>query len=77
MSEQGNAPKKPRTKKKINLDIDTDKVDIKIERPEGGKAEIKIDTDLVDFEKTADGTKIKVEKGGLASVLFRLIGLGK
>ena len=73
---KGEAPK-PRKKKKINLEIDTPKVDIKIERPEGGKAEIKVDTEFVDFEKTADGTKVKVEKGGLMNALFKIIGLGK
>ncbi len=73
---KGEAPK-PRKKKKINLEIDTQAVDIKIERPEGGKAEIKVDTEFVDFEKTAEGTKVTVEKGGLMNALFKIIGLGK
>ncbi len=73
---KGETPK-PRKKKKINLEIDTPKVDIKIERPEGGKAEIKVDTEFVDFYKTEEGTKVTVEKGGLLNALFKVIGLGR
>jgi hypothetical protein len=68
---------KPRKKRKINLEIDTDAIDITVKRDEGGKAEIKIDTEFVDFSKTAEGTKLTVEKGGLLKALFKLIKLKK
>lgn len=74
---KGETPK-PRKKKKINLEIDTPKVDIKIERPEGGKAEIKVDTEFVDFSKTEEGgTKIVVERGGLVNLALKALGLRK
>ncbi len=74
---KGEAPK-PRKKKKIDLTIDTPAVDIKIERPEGGKAEIKVDTEFVDFEKTNEGgTKVTVEKGGLINLALKALGLRK
>lgn len=69
--------KKPRTKKKINLDIDTDALDIKIDRTEGGTANIHIDTDIIDIDKTAEGTKIKIEKGGLVNLALKMLGLKK
>ena len=78
MEQRNDKPvKKPRAKKKINLEIDTDAIDIKIERPEGGKAEFHVDTQIIDIDKTAEGTKVKIEKGGLIKLALKFMGLKK
>ena len=69
--------RKPRAKKKINLELDTDAIDIKIERAEGGKANIEIDTDIIDISKNEEGTKVKIDRGGLVNLALRLLKLKK
>ena len=72
---KGEKPK--RRKKKINLQIDTPNLDIEIKREEGEKVEFKVDSDIIDVEKTEEGTKITVEKEGIATLILKLLRLKK
>lgn len=59
-------------KKNLNVEIDTEKVDLKIERKDG---ELKVDYDSkkldVQVNKTADKVEVKVDSQG---GLFRIVG---
>lgn len=72
---KGEKPK--RRKKKINLTIDTPNVDIELHREEGEKLEFKVDSDIIDVERTDEGTKVVVEKAGLFKALLKLVKLVK
>jgi len=64
-------------KKNLNVNIDTDNIDVNIERKDG---ELKVNYDSknldVTVEKTAEGSEVKVEANG---GFFKLVGkiLGK
>jgi len=64
-------------KKKLNVNIDTENIDVNIERKDG---EVKVNYDSknldVTVEKTAEGSEVKVEANG---GFFKLVGkiLGK
>lgn len=72
---KGEQPK--RRKKKINLAIDMPNLDVEIKREEGEKVEFKVDSDIIDVEKTEEGTKITVEKEGIATLILKLLRLKK
>ena len=64
-------------KKNLNVKVDTDNIDVNIERKDG---EVKVNYDSknldVTVEKTAEGSEVKVEANG---GFFKLVGkiLGK
>jgi hypothetical protein len=64
-------------KKNLNVNIDTDNIDVNVERKDG---EVKVNYDSknldVTVEKTAEGSEVKVEANG---GFFKLVGkiLGK
>jgi hypothetical protein len=64
-------------KKNLNVNIDTDNIDVNVERKDG---ELKVNYDSknldVTVEKTAEGSEVKVEANG---GFFKLVGkiLGK
>ena len=59
-------------KKNLKVEIDTENIDVKVERKDG---ELKVDYDSknidVTVEKTAEGSEVKVEANG---GLFKLVG---
>jgi hypothetical protein len=72
MARKKKEEKAKRTKKELDISIDTKKVDVDFNRDQEGNVEMTIDTDKVDiyYTKTAEGVKLDFDIEDDKSYLF-------